>query len=42
MVHLVDRGSLPLAEGSIHPEYLNDDNLGAYLRYLESVFAGQA
>lgn len=41
-VHLVNRRSLPLAVRSVHTEYLNDDNLGAYLSNLESVFPGQA
>ena len=41
-VHLIDRRSLPLAVGSVHTEYLNDDNLGAYLGNREGVFAGQA
>jgi hypothetical protein len=41
-VHLVNRRSLPLAVRSVHAEYLNDDNLGAYLSNLESVFPGQA
>ena len=26
--HLIDRGSLPLTEGSVHTEYLNDDDIG--------------
>ena len=31
-VHIVDSGSLPLAEGSVHTEDLNDDDLGDDLR----------
>jgi len=41
-VHFVDRGSLPLTERSVHTEYLNDDNVSAYLRNIERFFPCQA
>ncbi len=34
-VHLVDRGSLPLTEGSVHAEYLNDNEVSPYFRNCE-------
>ena len=40
-VHLVDRGSLPLAVRSIHTKYFDDDHFGFYLRNREG-FAGDA
>ncbi len=38
-IHLVDRGSLPLTEGSVHAEYLNDNDVSPYFRNCEAVFA---
>jgi hypothetical protein len=38
-IHLVDSGSLPLTEGSVHAEYLNDNDVSPYFRNCEAVFA---
>ena len=38
-VHLIDRGSLPLTERSVHTEYLNNDDLSPYFWNGESLFA---
>ena len=38
-VHLVDRGSLPLTERSIHTKYFNDNHFGFYFRNREGLAA---
>jgi len=38
-VHFVDRGSLPLTEGSVHTEYFNDDDISPYFRNGKGVLA---
>ena len=38
--HFVDRGSLPLAEGSVHTKYLNDNDISLYFWNGEGFFAG--
>ena len=38
-VHLVDRGSLPLTEGSVHTKYLNNDDISPYFWKGEGRFA---
>ena len=37
--HLIDRGSLPLTEGSVHTKYLNDNDIGLYFWNGEGLFA---
>ena len=37
--HFVDRGSLPLTEGSVHAKYLNDNDIGFNFWNGEGLFA---
>ena len=41
-IHLIDRRSLPLAERSVHTEYLDNDNIGFYFRNAKSLLAGDS
>lgn len=39
-IHLIDRGSLPLTEGSVHIEYLNNNDVSFNLRDAERILTG--